>query len=225
MYQKPLNHGGIFPFSENALDILYIVWYIFKPVIYRYFLWPRSFEYIEPGERFAVEFMQCLFCKVDNDKVINSRTSVDGLSIKRRRECLGCGRRYTTYERIEESPLRVVKKDGTRESFDRRKILKGLERACEKRPVSTDTLENIVNEIEREIYNKFDREVTTNFIGALVMQKLKILDAVAYVRFASVYREFKDISEFIDELKPLMTNVPKKKKDGSNDSRSISLQH
>lgn len=169
--------------------------------------------------------MQCLFCKADNDKVINSRTSVDGLSIKRRRECLGCGRRYTTYERIEESPLRVVKKDGTRESFDRRKILKGLERACEKRPVSTDTLENIVNEIEREIYNKFDREVTTNFIGALVMQKLKILDAVAYVRFASVYREFKDISEFIDELKPLMTNVPKKKKDGSNDSRSISLQH
>ena len=169
--------------------------------------------------------MQCLFCKVDNDKVINSRTAVDGLSIKRRRECLGCGRRYTTYERIEESPLRVVKKDGTRESFDRRKILKGLEKACEKRPVSTDTLENIVNEIEREIYNKFDREVTTNFIGSLVMQKLKILDAVAYVRFASVYREFKDISEFIDELKPLMTNEKKKKKDGGNDSRSISLQH
>jgi transcriptional repressor NrdR len=118
-----------------------------------------------------------------------------------------------------------VKKDGTREAFDRRKILKGLERACEKRPVSTDTLENIVSEIEREIYNKFDREVTTNFIGALVMQKLKIIDAVAYVRFASVYREFKDISEFIDELKPLMTNVPKKKKDGSSDSRSVSLQH
>lgn len=169
--------------------------------------------------------MQCLFCKVDNDKVINSRTSVDGLSIKRRRECLGCGRRYTTYERIEESPLRVVKKNGTREAFDRRKILNGLLKACEKRPVSTDTLENIVNEIEREIYNKFDREVTTNFIGSLVMQKLKILDAVAYVRFASVYREFKDISEFIDELKPLMTHVTKKKKDGSNDSRSISLQH
>ena len=118
-----------------------------------------------------------------------------------------------------------MKKDGTREAFDRRKMLKGLERACEKRPVSTDTLENVVNEIEREIYNKFDREVTTNFIGALVMQKLKIIDAVAYVRFASVYREFKDISEFIDELKPLMTNVPKKKKDGGSDSRSVSLQH
>ncbi len=169
--------------------------------------------------------MQCLFCKVDNDKVINSRTSIDGLSIKRRRECLSCGRRYTTYERIEESPLRVVKKDGTRETFDRKKILKGLEKACEKRPVSTDTMENIVNEIEREIYNQFDREVTTNFIGSLMMQKLKILDAVAYVRFASVYREFKDISEFIDELKPLMTTEKKKKKDGSNDSRGISLQH
>ncbi len=169
--------------------------------------------------------MQCLFCKIDNDKVVNSRTSVDGLSIKRRRECLSCGRRYTTYERIEENPLRVVKKDGTREALDRKKILSGLLKACEKRPVSTDTLENIVNEIEREIYNKFDREVTSSFIGALVMQKLRVLDMVAYVRFASVYREFKDISEFIDELKPLMTSVKKKKKDGINNSRSISLQH
>ena len=149
---------------------------------------------------------------------------MDGLSIKRRRECLGCGRRFTTYERIEESPLRVVKKDGTREAFDRKKILNGLLKACEKRPVPTDTLETIVNQIELEIYNKFDREVTTNFIGSLVMQKLKTLDAVAYVRFASVYREFKDISEFIDELKPLMTGE-KKKKDGRSDSRSISLQH
>src|SRR3972149_9495735 len=119
--------------------------------------------------------MQCLFCKVDTDKVVNSRTSVDGLSIKRRRECLSCGRRYTTYERIEENPLRVVKKDGTREPFERKKILSELWKACEKRPVSTDTLENIVNEIEREIYNKFDREVSTSFIGSLVMQKLRIL--------------------------------------------------
>ncbi|OHB84647.1 MAG: transcriptional regulator NrdR [Planctomycetes bacterium RIFCSPHIGHO2_02_FULL_38_41] len=169
--------------------------------------------------------MQCLFCKVDNDKVVNSRTSVDGLSIKRRRECLSCGRRYTTYERIEENPLRVVKKDGTREAFDRKKILNGFLKACEKRPVSTDTLENIVNEIEREIYSKFDREVTSSFIGSLVMQKLRILDMVAYVRFASVYREFKDISEFIDELKPLMTSVKKDKKGGSLNSRNISLQH
>ena len=169
--------------------------------------------------------MQCLFCKVDNDKVVNSRTSLDGLSIKRRRECLSCGRRYTTYERIEENPLRVVKKDGTREAFDRKKILNGFLKACEKRPVSTDTLENIVNEIEREIYSKFDREVTSSFIGSLVMQKLRILDMVAYVRFASVYREFKDISEFIDELKPLMTGVKKDKKGGSLNSRNISLQH
>jgi len=169
--------------------------------------------------------MQCLFCKVDNDKVVNSRTSLDGLSIKRRRECLNCGRRYTTYERIEENPLRVVKKDGTREAFDRKKILNGFLKACEKRPVSTDTLENIVNEIEREIYSKFDREVTSSFIGSLVMQKLRILDMVAYVRFASVYREFKDISEFIDELKPLMTSVKKDKKGGSLNSRNISLQH
>ncbi len=169
--------------------------------------------------------MQCLFCKVDNDKVVNSRTSVDGLSIKRRRECLNCGRRYTTYERIEENPLRVVKKDGTREAFDRKKILNGFLKACEKRPVSTDTLENIVNEIEREIYSKFDREVTSSFIGSLVMQKLRILDMVAYVRFASVYREFKDISEFIDELKPLMTSVKKDKKGGGLNSRNVSLQH
>ena len=156
--------------------------------------------------------MQCLFCKKDDDRVINSRTSIDGLSIKRRRECLGCGRRYTTYERIEESPLRVVKKDGTREAFDRKKVLSGLMKACEKRPISTDTLENSVCEIERDIYNKFDREVSASFIGTLVMQKLRVLDMVAYVRLASVYREFKDISEFIDEFKPLMSNAKKKQK-------------
>ena len=170
--------------------------------------------------------MQCLFCKVDNDKVVNSRTSVDGLSIKRRRECLGCGRRYTTYERIEENPLRVVKKDGSREAIDRRKILNGFMKACEKRRVSTDTLENIVNEIERDIYNKFDREVSSNFIGSLVMQKLRVLDMVAYVRFASVYREFKDISEFIDELKPLMSGAKdnkKKKKDAGGSPRNVSV--
>lgn len=150
---------------------------------------------------------------------------MDGLSIKRRRECLNCGRRYTTYERIEENPLRVVKKDGTREAFDRKKILSGLLKACEKRPVSTDTLENTVSEIEREIYNKFDREVDSSFIGSLVMQKLKNLDMVAYVRFASVYREFKDISEFLDELKPLMNNTKKKKEDGNSNLRSVSIKH
>ncbi|MCF6157195.1 MAG: transcriptional repressor NrdR [wastewater metagenome] len=171
--------------------------------------------------------MQCLFCKVDNDKVINSRTSVDGLSIKRRRECLGCGRRYTTYERIEENPLRVVKKDGRREMFDRNKILTGLMKACEKRLISTDTLEDIVNEIEREVYNKFDREVDSSFIGSQIMQKLKALDMVAYVRFASVYREFKDISEFIDELKPFINNSGKKKKEEEDNEniRSASIKH
>lgn len=153
--------------------------------------------------------MQCLFCKADNDKVVNSRTTMDGLGIKRRRECLNCGRRYTTYERVEESPLRVIKKDGHREMYNRKKIFSGLLKACEKRPVSADTIENIADEIEREIYSKFEREVNSSFIGSLLMQKLRILDMVAYVRFASVYREFKDVSEFIDELKPFMSE-PKK---------------
>ncbi len=155
--------------------------------------------------------MQCLFCKVDKDKVINSRTSLDGLSVKRRRECLNCGRRFTTYERVEESPIRVVKKDGSRVDFDRNNILSGLRKACEKRPVSTEALENIVSEIEKVIYDKFEREVDTKFIGELVMQKLEILDKVAYVRFASVYREFKDIKEFLNELEPLMSPTTKKK--------------
>ena len=153
--------------------------------------------------------MKCLFCKVDDDKVINSRASTDGLSVKRRRECLNCGRRFTTYERVEESPVRVIKKDGSRINFDRNKILSGLLKACEKRPVSTDILETIVSEIESVIYDKFDREVATTSIGELVMQHLKVLDKVAYVRFASVYREFKDINEFINELKPLMPSAKK----------------
>ena len=156
--------------------------------------------------------MQCLFCKVDNDKVINSRTSMDGLSVKRRRECLNCGRRFTTYERVEESPIRVIKKDGSRIDFDRTKILSGLLKACEKRPVSTEALENVVSEIEKVVYDKFDREVDTKFIGELVIRKLEILDKVAYVRFASVYREFKDINEFLNELKPLMSPSKKSRK-------------
>ena len=153
--------------------------------------------------------MKCLFCKIDDDKVINSRASTDGLSVKRRRECLHCGRRFTTYERVEESPVRVIKKDGSRINFDRNKILSGLLKACEKRPVSTELLETIVSEIESVIYDKFEREVETTSIGELVMQHLKILDKVAYVRFASVYREFKDINEFINELKPLMPAAKK----------------
>ena len=148
--------------------------------------------------------MRCPFCRQDHDKVIDSRASGEGAIIRRRRECLECGRRFTTYERIEVLPLRVVKKDGHRTKFDRTKIMSGLIRACEKRPVPTETLERIVMEIENEIYNRFDKEVTSRHIGRLVMRKLRGLDKVAYVRFASVYREFKDVSEFVDEVKPML---------------------
>ncbi len=148
--------------------------------------------------------MQCPFCKQDNDKVINSRPAMDGLSVKRRRECLECGRRYTTYERVEQTPLRVIKKDGRRVPFDRSKIRSGIEKACEKRPVPAEKIETVVGEIERDIYQKFDKEVPTKYIGGLVMNKLKTLDHVAYVRFASVYKEFKDLSEFMEEAKALM---------------------
>ena len=155
--------------------------------------------------------MQCPFCKQDNDKVINSRPSADGINIKRRRECMNCGRRYTTYERIEETPLKVIKKDGRRVAFDRSKIRIGMEKACEKRPISTDTIESAVSDIERNLYNRFDREVPTKYIGEQIMQKLKTMDKVAYVRFASVYREFKDIADFMEEVKPLIKGEGKKK--------------
>lgn len=155
--------------------------------------------------------MRCPFCKENDDNVINSRTSGDGLMVKRRRECKKCGRRYTTHERIEESPIRVVKKDGRRIAFDRSKIMAGLTRACEKRPVSTDTLEDIVTGIESHIHDKFDREVSTKYIGEYIMRKLKELDHVAYVRFASVYREFKDVSDFVEEAKPLLKSGSKKR--------------
>ncbi len=157
--------------------------------------------------------MKCLYCKTDNDRVVNSRPSEDGMTIKRRRECLDCGRRYTTYERVEGSLIKVVKKDGSRVDFDRKKILDGLEKACEKRPVSTEVLDSTVSEIELDIYEKFDREVDSKYIGSLVVQKLKRIDQVAYVRFASVYREFKDITEFIDELKPFLEIVGKDSKE------------
>ena len=156
--------------------------------------------------------MKCLYCKLDNDRVINSRPSEDGMTIKRRRECLDCGRRYTTYERVEESPIKVVKKDGSRVDFDRKNILTGLEKACEKRPVSMETLDKIVSEIELDIYERFDREVDSKYIGSLVVEKLRSVDQVAYVRFASVYREFKDISEFVDELRPFLDKMGKDKK-------------
>ena len=132
--------------------------------------------------------------------------------IRRRRECLECERRYTTYEKIEETPLRVVKKDGTRVPFDRRKILLGLMKACEKRPVSIDQLEDMTARIEDELQGKFDREVPAQEVGRLVMKELRKADQVAYVRFASVYREFKDVSEFVDEVKPMLKRRKAKKK-------------
>ncbi|MDA1259531.1 MAG: transcriptional regulator NrdR [Planctomycetota bacterium] len=148
--------------------------------------------------------MRCPYCNTDNDRVIDSRASADGISIRRRRECLECSRRFTTYERMEETPLRVVKKDGSRVPFDRSQILKGMLKACEKRPVAMEDLERITSDIERRLTEMFDREVSSKYIGQLVMEELKKLDQVAYVRFASVYREFKDVQQFLEELKPLL---------------------
>ena len=148
--------------------------------------------------------MRCPFCKADNDKVVDSRAAEAGAVIRRRRECLECKRRYTTYERVEEIPLRVIKKDGTREPFDRQKIYRGIVKACEKRPVPTERLERVVEDIERDLADVADREVTSRQIGEMVMHKLRDLDHVAYVRFASVYRAFKDINQFLEELRPFL---------------------
>lgn len=149
--------------------------------------------------------MKCPFCAYKEDKVVDSRATQEGAAIRRRRECLRCGKRFTTYEYIEELALMVIKKDGRRESFDRQKILSGLLKACEKRPISMEKLEEIVTQVERLIQKKYDREVESSKIGELVMEKLKTLDDVAYVRFASVYRQFKDISQFMVELKDMLS--------------------
>ncbi len=148
--------------------------------------------------------MKCPFCKKNSDKVIDSRTAGDGHVVRRRRECLECGRRFTTYERIEDIPVRVVKKDSRRVPFDRKKVLNGVIKACEKRPVSVEAMEKIVDTVEREIHSLFEREVPSKFIGEMVMKELRVLDQVAYVRFASVYRAFRDVNEFYDELKPML---------------------
>ena len=148
--------------------------------------------------------MRCPFCGANNDRVIDSRTSGDAYVIRRRRECLECSKRFTTYEKVEEPTLHVVKKDGSRVPFERKKVMAGLLKACEKRPVSMDRLEETVNNIESQLNESFDKEVSCRFIGKLVMNALRDLDHVAYVRFASVYREFKDVNEFLDELKPLL---------------------
>ena len=144
--------------------------------------------------------MKCPYCGYDESKVIDSRPTDEGERIRRRRECLKCGKRFTTYEVIETVPIIVIKKDKSRESFDRNKLLNGLLRACEKRPVSIDTLERLVEEIEGSLQNSLDREVPSSLIGKYAMEKLKNIDEVAYVRFASVYREFKDIATFKEEL-------------------------
>ena len=154
--------------------------------------------------------MKCPFCSHTDDKVIDSREGRDGDLIRRRRECLKCSRRFTTYERIDEIPYMVIKKDGRRERFDRQKILQGLLKACEKRPVATPKLEAVVDEVERFVLESPDRERTTTEVGALIMQRLKKLDKVAYVRFASVYSDFKDVKEFMSELKGLLKDRAKK---------------
>jgi transcriptional repressor NrdR len=149
--------------------------------------------------------MKCPFCGFEESKVIDSRPTDEGEKIRRRRECMSCAKRFTTYEIIESVPIVVVKKDGkSREVFDRDKLFNGMMRACEKRPVSVDVIERAIDEIEAEIQNSLDREVTSVRIGELVMDKLKDIDEVAYVRFASVYRQFKDINTFMSELKKLL---------------------
>jgi len=148
--------------------------------------------------------MKCPFCSHFEDKVVDSRESGEGDSIRRRRECLHCQRRFTTYEKIEEVPLKVVKKDNTREDYDRRKLLSGILKACEKRPVSMEQIESMLDEIERSIEKGHEQEVNSKEIGELVMEKLHNLDEVAYVRFASVYKQFKDVNEFMEVINKLL---------------------
>ena len=154
--------------------------------------------------------MRCLRCKQDNDRVVDSRASADGSVIRRRRECLMCFLRYTTYERVEDTPLRVVKKNGERVRFERERVLAGMVRACEKLPIPIEELEAAAARVEARCQEEYDREVESSVIGALVMEELRKLNQVAYVRFASVYREFKDVSQFLDELKPILESREKK---------------
>ena len=154
--------------------------------------------------------MKCPYCGYKEDKVVDSRATAEESAVRRRRECLKCGKRYTTYEYIEEVSLMVIKKDNLREPFDRKKVLAGVIRACEKRPISIEKMEEIVTQVERAIQKKSDREVSSSRIGELVMDRLKGLDDVAYVRFASVYRQFKDVGQFMVELKDILGKDKKK---------------
>lgn len=149
--------------------------------------------------------MRCPYCKKENDKVIDSRTSHEGMAIRRRRECIACGRRYTTYERIEEIPLFVIKKDHRRELYDRTKLLAGIHKACEKRPVPLADQDRIADELEKMLGEKYEKEVPSNVLGEFIMQRLAKIDQVAYVRFASVYRQFQDVGHFMKELKTLLS--------------------
>lgn len=148
--------------------------------------------------------MNCPYCSHFETKVVDSRPTDEGQAIRRRRECLKCKKRFTTYEKVEEIPIVIVKKDGNRESFNRNKVINGLIRACEKRPVSMQIIEKTVDEIERHLHNSMEKEIPSEYIGELVMNSLKEIDDVAYVRFASVYRHFKDINTFMDELNKLL---------------------
>ena len=150
--------------------------------------------------------MKCPYCNEDDTKVIDSRPADDNCSIRRRRQCERCGKRFTTYEKLETMPLMVIKKDNSRETYDRSKIESGVIRSCHKRPVSTQEIDSMIDDIENRIFNMEEKEVETSAIGELVMEKLKSLDEVAYVRFASVYREFKDVNTFMEELGKLLKN-------------------
>ncbi|MCD8149471.1 MAG: transcriptional regulator NrdR [Clostridiales bacterium] len=153
--------------------------------------------------------MKCPYCSSDNTRVIDSRPADDNTAIRRRRNCDDCGKRFTTFEKVETIPLMIVKKDNTRERYDRTKIEAGVLRACHKRPISAEQIKTLVDEVETEIYSSADREIPSSVIGELVMDKLKDLEAVAYVRFASVYREFKDVNTFVNELKKMLNNEEK----------------
>jgi len=165
--------------------------------------------------------MRCPYCDADNDRVLDSRASEDGRSIRRRRICNHCQRRFTTYERVEESTISVIKKGSVREPFSREKISRGLERACWKRPISAEQIRKIVSLVEAEIYQEYEDEVPSEAIGEIVIRYLVELDQVAYVRFASVYRQFKDLNDFVHELRPIMR--PKKKIEPPGESPGLDI--
>jgi len=150
--------------------------------------------------------LKCPYCGYLESKVVDSRSTEDDISIRRRRECLGCSRRYTTYEKVEDIPILIIKKNMNREYFDRSKMINGLIKACQKRPVSRNQIENIADEVEKKINNEMLTEVKSEYIGEIIMEHLKRVDEVSYVRFASVYRQFKDVSTFLEEIKNLMSN-------------------